>query len=242
MRDAPLKPSRRGLLIGGAMMLAGGAGVAAQPRRRERIRSDAPLAVLVPETLGAWRTGMDGGVILPEADGPDLLYDAVLARSYVGTDLPPIMLSIAHGGAQSMSITLHRPETCYAAAGFAISGLREVMWEVDGTTVPGRVMSARRQDRTEQVGYWRRISSAFPTTRLAEFRVIAQRNIAGVIPDGVLVRISTIDEDVARGQRSIARFAVALTAALDPAGRALLLGDPGPAATSATPNPKIAIA
>ena len=104
------------------------------------------------------------------------------------------MLSIAHGGAQSMSMTLHRPETCYAAAGFAISELGEAQWPAaTGGPLPGRVMTARREDRTEQIGYWRRISNAFPTTRLGELRVIAGRNFAGAIPDGVLVRFSVID-------------------------------------------------
>ena len=226
MAEMFARPSRRAFLAGGAMALAGGAGIAAQPRRLEQMNSGVPLAGLVPETIGGWRVDSEEGVVLPEADVPDQLYDAVLARSYAGSDLPAIMLSIAHGGAQSMSMTLHRPETCYAAAGFTVVALGEASWPIAaGAALPGRVMTARREDRTEQVGYWRRISDAFPTSRLGELRVIAARNIAGVIPDGVLVRFSTVDADAARGRRAIAGFATALSAALDPAGRALLLGD-----------------
>lgn len=226
MGETMFRPSRRAVLVGGAMLMAGGAGIAVRPREREQVAEGTPLAELVPETIGGWRVGSDEGVILPEADVPDQLYDAVLARFYTAPDLPAVMLSIAHGGAQSMSMTLHRPETCYEAAGFSISELGEAQWpSAAGGPLPGRVMTARREDRTEQVGYWRRISDAFPTTRLGELRVIAGRNFAGVIPDGVLVRFSVIDTDQARGREWIARFAAALTGALDPAGRALLLGD-----------------
>lgn len=241
MSEAAFKPSRRAVLVGGAMALAGGAGVAAQPRRRERIEAGVPMARLVPQAVGDWRVASEEGVILPEADAPDQLYDAVLARHYAGPGLPGIMLSIAHGGAQSMSMTLHRPETCYAAAGFVISELRETVWRV-GRDVPGRVMSTQRQERFEQVGYWRRISNAFPTTRLSELRVIAARNVAGVIPDGVIVRFSTIDEDAARGRRSLARFTAALSHALAPAGRALLLGEAGSSAIAPLHDGMIAIA
>lgn len=217
--------TRRTALIGGAACVAGVAALALIPRRRDADAIRRPLARLVPTRLGPWDSHPDAAIVLPDTEVADALYDMTLSRTYTAPGEPPLMLVIAHGGAQSTSWSVHRPETCYAAAGFAIADQHDTAWPIGaGRRVPGRLMTATRDDRIEQVGYWRRIADAFPVT-MGEERVIAlRRRLAGYIPDGVLVRMSAITADAALAQAAIARFARALAQECPADGAALLLG------------------
>jgi len=51
-----------------------------------------------------------------------------------------------------------------------------------------------------------------------------QDQFAGIIPDGVLVRISTIDEDQLDGLALNRQFAMDLISAIAPADRPMLIG------------------
>lgn len=227
MADADHAGSGRRLFLTGALLAAGGGlAFAAQPRHFDRVALRTSLARLIPRRLGQWRFVSENGLILPDGeDVPDQLYDAVVARVYTAPNMPPMMLTIAYGGAQTGSWSIHRPESCYPASGFQVTTDRDADIPVGGRArVPMRFLTATRQDRIEQIGYWRRVSDAFPVTVTEERLVLLRRSLAGVVPDGVLVRISTLGLDVARAQAEIARFAGALAGGCGPGARTLLLG------------------
>ncbi|MES2754574.1 MAG: exosortase C-terminal domain/associated protein EpsI [Pseudomonadota bacterium] len=216
--------SRRTLLIGAGGALAGGTALALTPRIRDGDALRQPLDALVPNALGGWRGFSDAAIILPDAPVADRTYDATLSRRYSGAGLPDVMLVIAHGGAQSTSWSVHRPEGCYAAAGFAIRDDRDTGWTLaDGGVVPGRFMTASRDERIEQVGYWRRVADGFPADREESLAVLRYR-LAGRIPDGILVRMSIITDDAARARTAIAAFARQLIQGCGTDARRLLLG------------------
>jgi EpsI family protein len=223
--------SRRSVALGIGFAVTAGAAAAVTPRRHERSLGDARLADVVPTQVGAYQVAPGGSLILPEDEQPTSVYDQVLARTYTGANLPGIMLLIAYGAAQSGLMKVHRPEVCYASSGFSIRNDRAVDIPV-GMTAPiaAKGFLAVREDRVEQVMYWTRISNTFPRDLTSQRLVMLERGLSGVIPDGVLVRCSTLTGDASAGQAAMANFARALVTSAAPAGRALLVGGLRPTA------------
>ena len=53
---------------------------------------------------------------------------------------------------------------------------------------------------------------------------VFRQNLEGLIPDGLLVRISAVTTDRALAEATVKRFAATMIAAEPPAGKRLLLG------------------
>lgn len=238
--NAPL-PTRRSVLIGGALLATAGIAVAAQPRRIERRDGGRSLDALIPRTVGEWIALDASDVVLPTGEVAEKLYDDVLSRTYVAPGAPAIMLCVAYGGALSPALTVHRPETCYRAAGFEIRDAVPFGWPiVPGLAIPARSMTGVRGQRVERVDYWRRISNGFPDGEGEERLVFLRRAFAGAVPDGLLLRVSNIDDDPGRASRANHAFGAALVAACDPTGRELLIGDIDAARMAATARDRYA--
>ena len=156
----------------------------------------------------------DGLVLPPQDELSAKLYEQVLTRMYQADRRPPIALLIAYGGAQNADLQLHRPDECYPAQGFSISGKRHVPVAWGEQTISATMLTGARFDRTEQVLYWSRIARLFPEEARDERRAIISENLAGRMPDGALVRLS----EQMRG------FAHALAGGLGPTGRRILMG------------------
>lgn len=230
-QDAPVAESnarqisRRSAVLGVGFALTAGLAAAVTPRRHEQTLGGARLAEVVPERAGAWLAAPGGALIVPDADLAANVYDQVLTRTYSAPNLPGIMLLIAYGAAQSGLMKVHRPEVCYASSGFAIRNDRLADIPLgSGPSIAARTFLAVREDRVEQVLYWTRISNAFPRDLTGQRLVMVERGLSGVIPDGVLVRCSTLGADSGAGQPAMQAFARALVAGAVPAGRALLIG------------------
>ena len=69
-----------------------------------------------------------------------------------------------------------------------------------------------------------RIADRFPRNTAGEYAAILASVLRGVIPDGVLVRISTIGTDIAASDSGLADFTAMMAGSLAPAGRRILLG------------------
>ncbi len=87
--------------------------------------------------------------------------------------------------------------------------------------------SAQSVERTEQLIYWTRIAREFPESWLDQRLTVIRSNLAGRIPDGVLVRISTISTDGPRAVAAMTAFARTLVGASEARGRALLIEGAG---------------
>ena len=220
--------SRRSLLIGAASGLTALAAYAGTPRRSEHRLRKEQLGKLVPVTIGPWTFRTSAGVVVARPDDavPTDGYDQVIARNYDSPDVPPIMLLVAYGSTQSGNLRLHRPETCYPAQGFGLSDFSSFNFAFAGTDlIQARRFTATRGDRIERLVYWTRIGNSFPRNTADEYRAILRSVLRGVVPDGVLVRVSTLTSDMSAADAAIDSFARDLVGTLPVTGRQILLGD-----------------
>ncbi len=221
--------TRRAMIAGG--MLAG-ASVIANSRRPDipfRMIQGAKIDPLFPTKVGNWEFTTVNGLVLPPADQMrDRLYNAILTRYYASPTNLPVMMLIAYNGKQDGMLQVHRPETCYPAAGYDL--LKEEIIPLDaggGLSVPGHYISARSTSRHEQLIYWTRIGNDFPVQWWAQHWAVAKENLKGRIPDGVLIRFSTAAPDDATAIRTLKRFIPEMIAELSPTARRLIFGEAG---------------
>ncbi len=220
------RPSRRDIIIGGAMAATAGVAWARAPRKRIASIPRGGLEKVVPERIGPWHNEPASGIVLPPPDAlAKLLYDQQLSRSYVADNELPVMLVAAYGSSQGGALQVHRPEICYPASGFRLSDTQLHPLEIrPGDVLPARFFTARSDTRTEQVLYWTRIGDVMPTGWTAQRMAIMQSNLRGEIPDGLLLRLSTIHTNEAIAIRVLERFAREMLATAGPENRVKLLG------------------
>jgi EpsI family protein len=223
------RPSRRQLLLGGALVVAAGTAFAREPRTRSMAIGKDELEGAIPKKIAGWTFETKSGLVLPPPDQlSQQLYDQMLTRAYSSEDSLPVMLLIAYGSSQSGMLQVHRPEVCYPAGGYQLSPLTETAVATGlGGAVPSRFFTASGETRTEQLLYWTRIGRSFPGSWAEQRWAVVKNNLAGIIPDGVLVRLSTVTPDPALAAATLKRFAAAMITSAPPKGRNLLLGVPG---------------
>jgi EpsI family protein len=215
--------SRRTLMLGvGAAATAGVAGLMT-PRHYEPGVNQIHLEAAIPTSVGPWQARPAGAFILPEDGAAASAYDQIVTRTFVAASGPDIMLLVAHGAAQSGLMRVHRPEVCYASAGFQIQGLHSLDLAVaPGQTIAAQTFIGQREDRVENVLYWTRIGGFFPRNVMDQRIDMLKLGLEGLIPDGVLVRMSALGEG--ETAPALTLFAAEMVRGSGPAERALLLG------------------
>lgn len=225
--DMPnLRPSRRDLLVGSAALVAAGTAYARMPRRPTmRIGKD-QLDKIVPLHIGSWSYETASGLVLPPPDQlARLLYDQQVTRSYASPDQLPVMLLMAYGSSQGGMLQIHRPEICYPASGFHLTETEVTAIPLpDGHRVASRSFTASSDTRVEQVLYWTRIGDMVPTSWTGQRVAVIRSNLAGSIPDGLLVRLSTVSNDAVQAQATLKTFATEMLSAMPVAARHMLVG------------------
>lgn len=226
-----MNPQRRRAVAAAALML-GGAGAAAwaKPRRQLADEIGIPdLPSLFPKRFGNWREDTSIPVILPSPDVQALLdriYNQVLARTYVNAEGQRIMLSVAYGGDQSDGTSAHRPEVCYPAQGFAIRANRADTLVVGSRKIAVRRLMSELGSRREPITYWIVVGDEVVTTGVGQKLAQLRYGLRGIIADGLLVRISNIDPDMANGYRLHDRFVADLRGSMDSVASVRVFGGP----------------
>jgi EpsI family protein len=183
------------------MVLGSLAGEWLRPTQRlSEVKPPIQLERQVPEAFGEWRLDRSVRPVLPDPSLQamlDSLYSQVLARTYINAQGQRIMLSIAYGSDQSNEATaVHRPEFCYSAQGFRVAVLRRESIEVGQTSVPvARVRATMGQQRIEPITYWVTLDEAATLPGLGRKLQQIRYGLKGQIPDGMLVRVSSISPD-----------------------------------------------
>jgi EpsI family protein len=135
------------------------------------------------------------------------------------------MLSIAYGGAHGEAMQTHRPEVCYPAQGFNV--VREFGMQALSTVYGAlsvKRLVASHGPRVEPITYWVVVGD-MPTEFGMQMKLAQLRyNITGQIPDGMLVRVSSIDRNELDAYQLQERFIVGLLAALSDRDRARIIG------------------
>lgn len=221
--------SRRDAILGGGMLAAAAGAYAFTPRDHLSLLDGRKLETIVPKTIGAWRDVPSSAFVLPKTPGSlaDRLYSQTLSRLYSSASELPVMLVIAYGDQQSDALQLHRPEACYAAVGFQITGssVAKVALAPD-VTMPVRELTAVSESRTEPIAYWTRIGNDLPTDGREQRWMKLGQSFRGIIADGVLVRISTVAEPSPETFAVLQRFAAEMMRGVKPDARAALIGQP----------------
>ena len=179
------------------MAMAAVAGETLRPTNRlSETKTPIVLEKQVPEAFGEWRLDTSIRPVLPDPGLQamlDVLYSQTLARTYVNAKGQRVMLSIAYGSDQSNEATaVHRPEFCYSAQGFRVRPVGTDTLNVGQTRIPVARVLAQLGQRSEPITYWVTLdeSATLPGVgrKLAQIRY----GLRGQIPDGMLVRVSSI--------------------------------------------------
>ena len=219
--------SRRDFVVGGGLGATALLAAAAAPRSSaaERATSSTALEDLLPARIGPWTASPFADVLIPRAEkAEEKSYDEVVTRYYDSRTVPPIMLLIAYGKAQLGGTELHRPEACYPVAGFKLRRRPNVTLRLPGGEIAARSMTAEASDRVEQLLYWTRVGSDFPTSSVEQRWSAVRQSFGGAIPDGVLVRLSALSLEPAGGIAVLRKFAMELLGAGGAPLRSLLIG------------------
>jgi EpsI family protein len=185
------------------------------------------LAELIPERFGNWRLDNSVAPLTPDETQKELiatLYDQTLARTYVNDAGQRVMLSIAYGGDQSKQLQLHLPEVCYVAQGFELVKENKGELFTPFGTVPVKRLVARQNARNEPITYWVTVGDKAVMSGLGQKYQRFLVNLTGKIPDGMLVRVSTVEANDGEAYRVQERFVNQMLGALSPKGRSRLLG------------------
>jgi EpsI family protein len=215
---------RRKFLLGLAFCSAAGVALWRQPRITLDYLGSRKLEDLVPKTIGAWSFVTASGLVVPPEDQFEKsIYAQILTRVYSDGQNPPIMLLMAQSGSQTGFLQIHRPETCYTAGGYAISAITPHPIQVGPLVVPTNRMDASAGGPTEHVIYWTRIGNRVPNSWRAQKWAVAEQNLEGIIPDAILIRVSTVNDDAAAAMRAIDGFVRAMLRSIPASERSVLI-------------------
>lgn len=226
--------ARRQWLLALAMTGTAAAAQWATPRRYMAQEDPLPvLGSLLPPRLGAW-VGEDASRL--QLVSPDVqavlqrLYQQTLARLYRHPQHGVVMLAAAYGGDQSDATRVHRPEVCYPAQGFTVSRSFTQMIRLGGgdsiLDLPVQRLVARLGSRHEPVSYWINMGGTVVTSATQQKLAQLAQGLRGVVPDGLLLRVSTLDRQTDRAWGVHAAFIAALHRGVSEAHRARVFGRP----------------
>lgn len=215
---------RRKVLLG--LLFCSIAGIAAwrQPTRHLDYLGRDKLDDIVPKAIGPWKFMAASGLVVPPEDQLSrALYSQLLTRAYSDGENSPVMLLIAQSGNQTGVLQIHRPETCYTAGGYQISAVIPQPIRVGPSLVPASRMDASADGRTEHLIFWTRIGDRMPASWSQQRVTVAEENLRGVIPDAILVRLSTISNDATGARAMLESFARALMESIPPSRRSVFI-------------------
>ena len=229
-RAMRLAPSARiaASLLGAAIAMAGTA-LATPLLTPVPVSRPVDLEGILPERFGGWRVDPDEAPLAPTPDVQaklDLLYGQVASRTYVDEAGERMMLVVAYGGDQSDALKAHRQEVCYSAQGFSIASLEHGKLEAAGRSIPVTRFVAVRGARSEPVTYWFTMGDRVVLGRLERLRVQLLAGFQGQVPDGMLVRVSSLSHDAPQAFAAQRDFVAALLAAMPESARVRVAGSP----------------
>ena len=223
------KATLRAALIAAVMVATSLIAVAVTPRTfLADLNARATLAQIVPKKFGHWE--VDNSIV-PIAPSPDLqqvldeTYDETLALTYRNTDGRRVMLSLAYGRNQHKGMNTHRPEICYPAQGFKLtSAISRESLHFDQRAIPVTRVVAEMGPRKEPITYWLMVGDELTHFGYEQRWVAIRYGLRGLVPDGVLVRVSSIEPDTAAAWALQDAFIQDFLAAIPPNQLPRLLG------------------
>lgn len=210
----------RALIAGMTMVAAAAAAIALKPI--EKTADQGPsfqLEAAIPKSFGDWQVNSSITPVIPSPDVKeklDRLYEQMVNRTYVNSQGQMMMLSIAYGSVQSLKLRTHRQEVCYRAQGFNVEQVHSQTISVLGRALSATHMFATQGRRQEPVTYWFTIGDQVVQSYLSRQLVQLKYAFTGYIPDGFLVRVSSLSPDPELSYPTQIAFVDELLRSIDP--------------------------
>jgi EpsI family protein len=199
-----------------------------------RASASLDLQQVIPKQFGPWKLVPDITPVTPDdPEGyvePDArsgrIYSQEVGRTYTDGDGHIVMLMVAYGPVQNYRLKAHRPEMCYTAAGFQVSGKigASVSYRDDAQPIKMTRLIAKRESRFEPISYWMRVGNDITTGIVDRQLVRLKYGLRGLIPDGALIRVSTVGIPQEASYRLQDQFIRDLLAAVAPQDRKFFTG------------------
>jgi EpsI family protein len=167
-----------------------------------RTSASASLEQVIPKHFGTWTLVPEISPVTPaDPEGyvePDpysgRIYSQEVGRGYTDGHGNIVMLLVAYGPVQNYRLKAHRPEMCYTAAGFRISDKTgaAVSYRDGATPIKMTRLIAERESRFEPISYWMRVGNDIANGVVDRQLIRLKYGLRGIIPDGALIRVSTI--------------------------------------------------
>ncbi|HRK78636.1 MAG TPA: EpsI family protein [Thiobacillus sp.] len=216
-------------VIGVCMFASAGLAMALKPTAK--IADTEPainLEQLIPQQFGEWKE--DKSIVpikvSPEVQAKlDKIYGQTLTRTYINTAGRRVMLSIAYGANQgSDDFQVHRPEYCYSAQGFQVSEGGKDFLKLRSGELPIKRLEAIQGPRNEPITYWITIGDKATLPGIGRKLTQLSYGLTGKIPDGMLIRVSSISPNADEEYRLQDQFVNAMLDAVEPTQRVRLTG------------------
>lgn len=223
-----MNPSRRrALWLAGGMGTTAVLGTFARPQRLADAGPPMDLTRVFPSYFNDWRVDLVAAAFVrPPDEQTNRLYQQLLERTLVDGQGRRVMLSVAYGQEQAAGLELHWPEVCYLAQGYAVSGKHLAALTFDGQSLPVTRLVGELPMRPEAITYW----SMLGREHIADGNTARLRRLAYAIrrevPDGLLVRVSSIDPVAERAYQLQAAFIDQMLRAMSPEDRLRVIGIP----------------
>ncbi len=229
MNNSQRRTALRAAAMCALMLAAAGAAVALKPTAL--LADQLPpidLENQIPRAFGTWRVDerASATVINPQAETLlNKLYSQLLSRTYVDTRTGErIMLSIAYGKNQSDAMQVHIPDVCYPAQGFEVLDSSFSKIGLGGNEFPVKRLTTRMGSRVEPLTYWIAVGDTVVVTGTKRKLAQLTYGLRGVVPDGLIFRVSGIAADTNSALTLQQRFVEELMPTLSSSTRARISG------------------
>lgn len=194
------------------------------------------LETMIPQEFGKWKYRPTLGLVTPavpeyvETDEQKELakriYSQEIGRTYVDNEGHTVMLLIAYGPEQNYRLKSHRPEVCYTAQGFRVWDKTEHRLAINQSSSSLTIsrLITQRETRFEPVSYWMRVGNDVSTGIFDNQILRLKYGLKGLIPDGALIRVSTVGIPAAQSFELQDDFIKDLLASITPAAQRFLIG------------------
>lgn len=225
-----MNPPLRNIFLLLLMLAAAGLAIIMRPMQRisdKNVKMD--IEELIPHSFGEWREERKQppfAIIDPlKKEKLAKLYTQTLSRSYVDEKNNRIMLSIAYGEDQRDGVQIHYPEVCYPAQGLHVLSNRLGKIETPQGSISVRRLETRLgEERYEPLTYWIMIGNNVIVDSVWKKLAELKYGVRGDIPDGLVFRVSSIEQDSEKAFLIQSKFILDLAAVLPPGGRLRLMG------------------
>jgi EpsI family protein len=219
--------NRIALIVAVLMFSASVGAIALRPDQKVAQISGISLETMIPKDFGDWKEEPQRNlqVVNPQTQALlDKLYSQILARVYINKDGYRVMLSLAYGSDQRGALQAHKPEVCYPAQGFTLHSSKNSPLNTPFGEIPAQRLHTSLGPRQEPVTYWFTVGDTAVQSKLQKRLIDIRYGLTGQIPDGLLFRISSIDENQIRANQLQDQFVNQLLQAITPEDRKRLSG------------------